>query len=613
MRVKKMYRTLLCLLLCASLLFGCNKTQEEPEDKKDPQTQTQATGTPTQKPQNTPTPEVDLNTTEALEEQEAFDAFLTQIFLDILSTQNSVTLHFMMQHPEEYGLTQEFTFGDIEMDAQEYASQCEAYQEEMEKFSYELLTQSQKINYDRLAYEFRLAISAADLTRCYSSLFSQNGNVISNSSTYYTEYAICEEKDAEDFLKFLEMYPELLGKVLLQAEKDQEEGLLPTKSMLETTLETVEGMLSTSEHPFVAAYSENLWELEGLSEESHDAYVERAQTIVNETVVPALQDFAEEIRTAISQEQYASPQGMCFKDGGKEYYTYMAQSALGSEMTVEEMLAYLQEKAKSMVQSYMMMLMFDSDVIDRYEQASYPMSDPEAILNQLKEKIKDSFPAIGETNFTVSYLPEVLENDGVMAYYLMPQIDNFSRKIIRVNASAVGEDTITLYSTLAHEGYPGHLYQNEYFCSTEGYHEINALFTYLGYAEGWASVVGAMAYDWCCDDKNVASCYRFDTEFSMLLAAWADIGVNYYGWDTDDVYEMLSENYIDSYEAAELFYEMSVSDPCVYLPYTLGYYLTEDTIEELKDSGMSEMEALEAFLNVGPCTFEVLHKHLGLE
>ena len=243
--------------------------------------------------------------------------------------------------------------------------------------------------------------------------------------------------------------------------------------------------------------------------------------------------------------------------------------------------------------------------------------DVEIALEGTVERQLDSLPAVEVEDAYRSRLARerhrVLENDGVMAYYLMPQIDNFSRKIIRVNASAVGEDTITLYSTLAHEGYPGHLYQNEYFCSTEGYHEINALFTYLGYAEGWASVVGAMAYDWCCDDKNVASCYRFDTEFSMLLAAWADIGVNYYGWDTDDVYEMLSENYIDSYEAAELFYEMSVSDPCIYLPYTLGYYLTEDTIEELKDSGMSEMEALEAFLNVGPCTFEVLHKHLGLE
>lgn len=615
-KYRKVRQTLLCLLMCAVLLFGCSG-KDEPENglvtpaSKKPTTGTEAA--PSATTALTPTPTVDLDTPEALAEQEKFDEFLTRVFQDVLAGQDSITMHFLMEHPENYGFTPDYTLGEVTEDEQDYAKQCESYQKELLTFQYDLLTESQKVNYDRLEYECRIGIRAATLTRCYSSMFAQNGNVISNSSTYYTEYMICEEKDAEDYLKLLELYPDFIDSAVTQAEKDWADGILPTKTMLETTIEAAEGLLSTSEHPFVVAYRENLQELDGLTDDAVASYTERAQKIVDDKVAPALQSFIKWLQKAVQEGTYAEPEGLCNKEGGKEYYEYLAQSKLGSEMTADEMIEYVEAKAQSMIRNYMAMLMLDSGVIDRYEAAFYHVTEPEDILNQLKKEIKDKFPAIKETEFTVSYLPEVLETEGIVAYYLSPQIDNTARKIIRVNGSAVGEDSISLYSTLAHEGYPGHLYQDEYFMSTEGYHVINAVFSYLGYQEGWATMVGSMAYEWCCGDKNVAACYNFDYDFSMLLAAWADLGVNYCGWDVDQVYEMLSENYVDSYEVAEMFYEMAVSDPGVYLPYTLGYHLTKDTIQSLEDKGMSETEAFEAFLEVGPCSFEVLHKHLGLE
>lgn len=616
-KYRKMRQALLCLLLCTVMLFGCSGKDGKSENGLvTPEAKNPTSGaefTPGATAALTPTPAVDLDTPEALAEQAEFDEFLSRVFQEVLSEQDSITLHFLMEHPENYGFTPSYSLGEVTEDEQDYAKKCESYQKELLTFQYDLLTESQKVNYDRLEYECRVGIQAATLKPCYSSMFAQNGNVISNSSTYYTEYMICEEKDAEDYLKLLEMYPDFIASALMQAEEDWADGILPTKTMLETTIETAEDLLSTSEHPFVVAYRENLRELSGISDDAVASYTERAQEIVSDKVVPALQSFIERLRKAVQEGTYAEPEGLCSKDGGKEYYEYLAQTKLGTEMTAEEMYDYVEEKAQSMIRSYMTMLMLDSGVIDRYEAAFYHISEPEDILNQLKEEIKDKFPAIKETEFTVSYLPEVLETDGVVAYYLSPQIDNTARKIIRVNGSAVGEDSISLYSTLAHEGYPGHLYQDEYFISTEGYHEINAVFSYLGYQEGWATMVGSMAYEWCCGDKNVAACYNFDYDFSMLLAAWADIGVNYYGWDVDQVYEMLSDNYVESYEVAEMFYEMAVSDPGIYLPYTLGYHLTKDTIQSLEDKGMSETEAFEAFLNVGPCSFEVLYKHLGLE
>lgn len=614
--MKKTGKKLLCLLLCIFLMTGCegsskgnNKADATPTTGGNPTLTEGASPTV----DVTPTPEVDLNSDEALKEQEKFDAYLTDVFKEFVKGQGGATIHFLMEHPENYGIEGDDSLGEVVVDEQGYAEQCKRLREELEKFNYSLLTKSQKVNYDRMDYEYRLGIEGAELTRCYSSLFSMNGNVISNSSTYYTEYMICEKKDADDYLKLLAMYPEMIRETLKQAEQDKADGILPTKAMLENVIDTARDLSKSKDHPFVVAFQTNLGELSDLTVAELENYVKQAQTLVEEKVVPELVSIAEVLEKKVADGEYAEPAGMCNKEGGKEYYEYLIQAKVGSEMSAQEIFDYLEGKKKQMLKSYMAMMMLDSGVIDRYESATYELTEPEAILNELKTTIRDTFPAIGETEFTVSYLPKVLEIDGVLAYYLSPQIDNTGRKVIRVNGSAAGDNSISLYSTLAHEGYPGHLYQDEFFMSSEGYHIVNSLLSYQGYQEGWAVRAGAKAYEWCCSDDNVAACFNFDYDYSMMLAAMSDIGVNYFGWDVDGVYSFLKDNLIDSMEAAESFFDMAVSDPGVYLPYVFGYHMTNDIMKNLEKKGMTEKEAMEAFLTVGPCSFEVLTKHLGLE
>ncbi len=607
--MKKTGKKILCVLLCLVLLTGCGSGGSKKEKPT-------ATPEPTKEQQATPTltPSVDLNSEEALKEQARFDEYLDGVFKEFMANQDSFTIHFLLEHPEKYGIDQGCTLGDINEDTEDYADRCKRLQTELLTFDYSLLTESQKVNYDRMAYEYKIGIQGDELEVCYSGLFSMNSNIISNSSTYYTEFMVCEKKDADDYIELLKLYPDLLKEALEQADTDKEDGNLPTKGMLENVIEAAEGLTDASKHPFVIAFRENMKELTDLTVAEAEDYVSRAQQVVSEQIVPALGEFMDALEKRIADKEYVEPAGLCDKKGGKEYYEYLIQAKAGSEMSAQEIYDYLDTKKKDMLKKYMAMLMLDGSVGDRYEaSASQDLGDPEKILNDLKKEIKDKFPNINETKFTVSYLPKVLEIKGVLAYYLSPQIDNTGRKIIRVNGSAVGDNSVSLYSTLAHEGYPGHLYQDEYFMSSEGYHEINAMLTYLGYQEGWATMVGSKAYGWACNDDHVAMLYNFDYDYSMILAAMSDIGVNYLGWDEDAVYQFLADNLIDSKEAAKSFFEMAASDPGVYLPYTFGYHMTNDALDKLEKKGMSEMDALAAFLNVGPCSFEVLNKHLGLE
>ena len=49
-----------------------------------------------------------------------------------------------------------------------------------------------------------------------------------------------------------------------------------------------------------------------------------------------------------------------------------------------------------------------------------------------------------------------------VAYYMKSALDNTSGENITLNGTKLGDKNDVL-GTLAHEGYPGHLYQNVYF------------------------------------------------------------------------------------------------------------------------------------------------------
>ena len=63
-------------------------------------------------------------------------------------------------------------------------------------------------------------------------------------------------------------------------------------------------------------------------------------------------------------------------------------------------------------------------------------------------------------DYRVNYLDASVASDLVSAYYVVPPIDSPSKNVIKVNPN--NTDLVSLFSTLAHEGFPGHLYQNNY-------------------------------------------------------------------------------------------------------------------------------------------------------
>ena len=90
------------------------------------------------------------------------------------------------------------------------------------------------------------------------------------------------------------------------------------------------------------------------------------------------------------------------------------------------------------------------------QQAAASMAQDSAgfILSKLQEGIKEAFPEAPDTALEVKYVPEQMEEHLSPAFYMIPAIDNTEENVIYINRAHMNDD-LTLFTTLAHEGYPG--------------------------------------------------------------------------------------------------------------------------------------------------------------
>src|SRR5699024_8380814 len=104
-----------------------------------------------------------------------------------------------------------------------------------------------------------------------------------------------------------------------------------------------------------------------------------------------------------------------------------------------------------------------------------------------------------------SYVHESMEDYLSPAFYLTPPLDTGSPNVIYINRSGRNPN-LELFTTLAHEGFPGHLYQTVYFASCRP-SDIRYLINCSGYVEGWATYIESYAFQYATaylDDEAAA-------------------------------------------------------------------------------------------------------------
>ena len=186
-----------------------------------------------------------------------------------------------------------------------------------------------------------------------------------------------------------------------------------------------------------------------------------------------------------------------------------------------------------------------------------------------------------------------------------------NKHVIYINQGA-DYDELTLFTTLAHEGWPGHLYQTMYEDSLK-LDPVRNIFYFGGYVEGWAAYAERYAYRFTSLDSDSAELLAANSFLLLGLYARADTGIHYEGWKPEDLAAYLEAFGITDETALNSIYQAIVQNPANYLKYYLGAVEILELKKEAQET-FGEHFAIKDFhefiLSIGPAPFSVIRDYL---
>ena len=363
------------------------------------------------------------------------------------------------------------------------------------------------------------------------------------------------------------------------------------------------------QHYLIQTFDHKIDAMSELMEEQKTLYKEKNAALVREHVLPAYTHLAAALTELLGSGK--NDMGLCYFADGKDYYRYLVCHNTGSASDLPALQDRILEKRQSDLQQAAALLSENPQLKASQTTVRLPAADPIATLNGLQEAMRANFPAPPETTFTVSSIDECMEDYMAPAFYITSPIDDYAQNSIFINAST---DTSSLryFTTLAHEGFPGHLYQTV-MSYEAGLHPVRFLLNYPGYVEGWATYVEMISYHYAGLDDDLASLLSLNQSALLSLYASTDLGIHYDGWSFSDTTAFWKDFGITDQTALREIYELIVEEPAHYLKYYVGYMEFVDLKEKAQEtygSAYSDIAFHKALLSIGPAPFSIIETYL---
>ncbi len=542
--------------------------------------------------------------------QSDFEDFLKEIFVEEMSD-NTVTLHFSIENPENYGIEEfDTTWGEFNyLDNSESIQQMKDIKNRLSGFDYDALTYEQQLIYDILQKYMENELSACDYT-FFSSAFSPISGLQGELPVIFAEYDFLSKEDIDEYITLLNTSYDYIKSLCDYEKYRMEQGYSMTTVSLEKVISQCNDFINSEPNCLRPVFEEKINSFSSLTDEEKQQYMDDFDKGLSESLIPAYKLIISTL-TDIKAEN-KSKQGICNYENGKDFYEYLVKYNSGSARTVDELYQMMEDEMTRCSIEITKLFAKNSNLEEDMMNYEYSTDDPDEMLEILISALEADFPAAVNDKYTLNYVPESLESTMSPAFYLIPPIDNLQRNIIYINQSDEYA-SMDLFPTIAHEGFPGHMYQTNYFYSLNP-HYFRSLLSFNGYSEGWAHYIETCySYKYSGMDSDLAKAFECNSSFSFALYCMVDIGVNYYGWDYDDTKDFLSL-YVGNDEdvISEIYYTM-VDDPAIYLRYYVGYLeiisLKEKASEAL-GSGFDTKEFHRFLLEIGPCQYDIIEDRM---
>lgn len=537
----------------------------------------------------------------------SFSEFCTTLFREEMKS-NTMNLHFTLKDPKAAGIdSYEITLGSLSGDSpHNQARQLKKLSEELKKYSHRSLKGKDRLTC-RLLSDYISRQQNLAAYPYYDEPLTPSGGVTSQLPVLLAEYTFRNTRDIKDYLGLLSQMDTYFLGILDYEQKKADAGLFMSD---EACLKVIEGCEVFTEHPddnfLIDTFSNRLNAMDGLTDTQKNAYLKQHSKVLSDHVIPAYSQMIKGLTMLLGRGH--NNWGLCNFPEGKAYYEAVVSADTGCDDSVEDLFSQIAKARREDLTFCQNLLEKNPKLASQSPKPDAALKEENTMLSRLQKEILTDFPAPPQTDVEICHVDPALSEYLAPAFYITAPIDDISHNRIYIN-DAKNDTDIYYFTTLAHEGYPGHLYQT--ICtSSYGAPEVLSLLNYPGYTEGWATYTEMQSFYYAGLDPDLASLLQHNQAATLSLYATADIGIHYFGWEKEKNAAFWSEYGVDDTATVKRITDLILEEPGNYLKYYVGYLKFRQMREQLalENKSFSVSAFHEAILRTGPSPFSVLEE-----
>lgn len=551
--------------------------------------------------------------------QKDFDKFINEEFVNEMED-SYTNSHILLEQPENFSVDTSKAEIVIDNDVSQevfddYYENASKSVKKLEEFDRDKLTDSQKDIYDIYKYKLNNNIDKYDSKYSYMSMpLESMSGMHTQLPILFADWELRNEQDVQDIITVMKSVPNYMNSIIEYTKQQEEKGtlMIDIDNVKEYCQKVVDEDINSS---VLTGLYESIDSL-NLGDEKTQQYKDELKITFQEYFIPSYNNMIKtmnELDTSKNNEL-----GLSHLKNGKNYYEVLFKEAIGTDKSIKEIKKELNDKAKSALLKSQGLLMSDEQLYNDYinENIKTNYTDFETMLSDLNESYTDDFPSVDELQYNIKPIAEDLASGGIAAYFNIPPLDNSAPNKIRVNMlkDALDIQSLDTFSTLAHEGIPGHMYQISYAYQNLDAPLLKSTDGYLGYTEGYATYVELYSLKYLEDVSSKAvEIYQNMKVYQNCIVALSDIGINYEGWTKEETANFMQTHLLEMTSIDE-YYNQIRCNPTAFLSYYVGYLQHANLKEEAEDtlkSKFDDKEFHEAILKSGPAPFSVVEKNVN--
>lgn len=556
------------------------------------------------------------------ETQKEFDAFIEQEFIKAMEN-DYMSMHVYLENPKDYGVDVSKvkvglgTYLDEDSQNQIIESEKSTYKK-FKEFDREKLTAKQQDVYDVLEYEYSINEKLNDKKfDYYQPIFQSMSGIHYQLPTLFSDWQLRHEQDVKDLILLIKDVKPYIHSAIEYTKKQEEKGLLMVD--LDGVIDYCQNIINKgSKSSILQSMNENIDAL-SLGKTKTDKYKKQLKEAFQSSFLVAYQEIIETMKS-FKKSGKNNTEGLSQFKNGKEFYELILQQKIGSLKTASEIKNMMEEKYKNHLKTLQDVVIKNADKMQPLLTNDMPKTGFKSykeILDTNKNKIKNKFPKVNNLGYEIRNVNEEIASDsGVTAYFNIPALDGKSTKQLRVNPKGNNANSVQTYSTVSHEGFPGHMYQYAYMYENVESNYIKALANVPSYTEGYAVYAQYESFQYLTGiDQSLLEAYKENEIASYDLIIAADVGIHYEGWTLNNFNSYLKLKGLSlEDDMLKKQYLQLQANPASFEPYYVGYEEIADIKKEAKEqlgSQFSEKEFNQALLESGTATFDVVQRHVN--